>query len=372
MKKMLLIIMLCAITLTGCGKNSENSETNDEPATVNEIHKPITSTDTDKLLEEASTLLGEEYFVDGFLYVGNSYEKYNSYASENGLGDTKIYVEGTVLSTIDLSNEEMLMMDLFVEQEDGNQWCVGVAFANDVGDIVGKEIRVFGTYQGFSDNFNLPTMTVLDNDAKSKIQVKNNNGNYETIWSCEEYVWNYVYVQNGEQNDEPYFVYNGSGDDVITGVFVNDTSYAHIVKKSDSGYFGVKGYYGDDYDLLVNTTSSYDGTTILVANQEYDFEVNATGDWTLEIYKHGYTDQKSFSGCSDFVTPIFYKSDNVYEVTSTGSGYFVVKGYSAEGRELLINTTADDYSGKVMFSTDNGWAFFVVQTEREWSIKPVE
>lgn len=235
MKKMLLIIMLCAITLTGCSGNSEDSETNDEPATVNKTHKPITSTDTDKLLEEASTLLGEEYFVDGFLYVGSSYEKYNSYASENGLGDTKIYVEGTVLNTEDTSTEEMPIINLVIEQEDGNRWCVGVAYVDDLGDIVGKEIRAFGIYVGFSDKFNVPSMVVMDYEAKSKIQVKNDSGNYETIWSFQDYILEYVKEpeseqQSEQQNDEEYIPTMGE-----TNALKKAKSYLELMSFSYNG-----------------------------------------------------------------------------------------------------------------------------------------
>lgn len=206
MKKMLLIIMLCAIILTGCGghsENIENSETNEESAIANETHKPITNTDADELLEEANTLLGEEYFIDGFLYVGGSYEKYNSYASENGLGDTKIYVKGTVLNTEDTSTEDVPQIQMIVEQEDGNRWCVGVAYVDDLGDIVGKEIRAFGIYLGFSDKFNVPAMVAMDYEAKSKIQVKNDNGNYETIWSFQDYILEHTKEPQSEPESEP-------------------------------------------------------------------------------------------------------------------------------------------------------------------------
>lgn len=171
------------------------------------------------------------------------------------------------------------------------------------------------------------------------------------------------------QEPEPFFSYSGTGDDIVSGVKTESTSYAHIIH-GENGYFSVKGYYGDESDLLVNTTDSYDGTTLLFPNQEYRFEVSARGDWTIELYKIGTSSTDSLSGSGDCVTPIFLKTSDVYEITTNGGGYFSVKGWGNRDYDLLVNTTDENYSGKVMFDSKDDYAFFEIRASREWEIKP--
>lgn len=208
MRKILLSTMLC-LFLVGCGVTKEEHD-KAENERKEAIQESLSLEDGEKILEEAKETLEEASAIDGFLYASENYEKYNSYASENGLGDAKIYVEGTVLNAEDTSTEDMSIINLIIEQEDGNRWCVGVAYVDDLGDIVEKEIRAFGTYQGFSDKFNAPSMVTLDNEQKAKIQVKNENGIYETIWSIQDYLLEYlkekesVQEENEQKNDEEY------------------------------------------------------------------------------------------------------------------------------------------------------------------------
>lgn len=176
-------------------------------------------------------------------------------------------------------------------------------------------------------------------------------------------------TQSVETYTEPYFVYNGVGDDVISGVKTDGLSYAHIVHSGER-YFSVKGHYDDTYDLLVSTTNPYDGKTLIYSNKEYTFEVSATGEWTIELYKMGSTDQDTFAGHGDFVTPVFIGSSDVYEIITNGDGYFSVKGWTDSGYELLVSTT-DSYSGKVLLKAKNRAAFFEITGRRDWEIKPV-
>lgn len=202
MRKILLSAMFCLL-LVGCGITQEEHD-KEEKERKEDIQESLNLEEGEKILEESKEILEETSAIDGFLYASANYEKYNSYASENGLGDTKIYVEGKVLNTEETITEDMPIINLIVEQKDGNRWCVGVAYVDDLEDIVGKEIRAFGTYQGFSDKFKVPAMVALDNEQKAKIQVKNENGSYETIWSFQDYLLEYLKEQENvqEKNDE--------------------------------------------------------------------------------------------------------------------------------------------------------------------------
>lgn len=172
-------------------------------------------------------------------------------------------------------------------------------------------------------------------------------------------------------SEEPYFSYKGIGDDVVTGVVVEKESYAHITS-NDTHYFSVKGHYGGSYDLLVSTTDAYDGDTLVFAGNEYTFEVSGRGEWTIELYELGTSSEDSFEGNSDYVTPLFLSSSDIYEVETVGKGYFSVKGWIDGKYDLLVSTTDENYSGKVMFDSKNKYAFFEITGGREWSIKPIE
>mgnify|MGYP001098426879 FL=1 len=177
-----------------------------------------------------------------------------------------------------------------------------------------------------------------------------------------------------QENDSenPYWTYSGSGDDIVTGF--NSTksfSIAHIVNDGN-GHFAVKAHYDNKYDLLVNTTELYDGMTLIYPQKEYTFEITGRGDWKIEVYEMGVSTAEEFSGNGDFVTPIFLKNTDVYEISAKGKGHFAVKGWTDNGYQLLVNTTDEDYSGKVMFKDKEKYAFFEITASGEWRISPVK
>lgn len=174
------------------------------------------------------------------------------------------------------------------------------------------------------------------------------------------------------RESDPYYEYSGSGDDVISGFISNEGySFAKIIYNG-SGHFSVKGYYDNSYDLLVSTINHYEGSTLIYPEKEYTFEVKANGDWTIEIYSIGTSSIDEFTGSGDFVTPIFIGTSDIYEITSTGSGHFSIKGWCGRGYDLLVSTIDEDYSGKVVFEADSKYAFFVISSDREWTIRPAK
>lgn len=173
---------------------------------------------------------------------------------------------------------------------------------------------------------------------------------------------------------EPTLLYSfeGKGDDVITDVYIEKGKYVKFICM-DEGHKSLKVYFEDDWDLLVNSTEPYEGTTFLHIEYDTDvmFEINADEEWVLEIYDFGFCTNNDFSGTGDYVSPLFMPTSNVYEIKSKFDGHFSVKGYYGDFEwDLLVNTT-DPYSGKVLFEPDEEVAFFVVTADGEWSIKPV-
>lgn len=197
MKKKLMIILLAACVLaSGCGGNARERETE----SVNVSEETGKETGSDK--EESET-------IDGFEKA--EYEKFNSYAEENGLDGTLIYIEGKVLNQTKIGDSEPPLIFAVVEQKDGSRWSVGIASDSEIEEIKEKNVRVFGVYQGFSDVMNLPAMAVVSEDESkqepTRIEVEN-NGEYETVWKFSDYV-NAELEKEEKQNGE-------SGMDVLS------------------------------------------------------------------------------------------------------------------------------------------------------------
>jgi len=73
---------------------------------------------------------------------------------------------------------------------------------------------------------------------------------------------------------------NGEGDYVF-GIIGGTPDIAKIKGNSSSRYFAVLSY-GNDKDLLVNTTDPYEGEVIL-DSKTILFEVKAVGKWSIEV-----------------------------------------------------------------------------------------
>lgn len=170
---------------------------------------------------------------------------------------------------------------------------------------------------------------------------------------------------------ESFFSKTGSGDDIVTGLVVENYSYLKVTANSANRHFAIKAHYDNTYDLLINTTSAYNGgATLLYPEREYTLEITGTGNWTVEAFKLGTSSTDKFSAKGDYVSPIFVCSSDVYEIDAPGGGHFAVKGYhDAGGYDLLVNTT-DSYSGKVMLKQKGELCFFEVTGEREFTITP--
>jgi len=93
--------------------------------------------------------------VEGYKLA--NYETYDSPAKENGLGGTKIYIDGTFKRISDdaaiyamLDDGEHNWSIVFGHEQ---EWTL-----DDVKRFEGQRVRVFGVYTGFSAKFNVPTV----------------------------------------------------------------------------------------------------------------------------------------------------------------------------------------------------------------------
>lgn len=186
MKRVLCLVLIC-LFLVGCESKEE-----------------ISIEDADKILEEANDIIRESQEIDGFEKA--EYEKFNSYASQNGLDGTAIYITGKIINKTTQDDE---LLSFIVEQEDGNRWDVGIPISDNeseiIDDLINKNVRVFGTYTGFSDKLNVPCIVLVTKDTEMMDEVRIERGSekyaYETVWKFSDYI-NRTIGSNGSGNND--------------------------------------------------------------------------------------------------------------------------------------------------------------------------
>lgn len=97
-----------------------------------------------------------------------SFEKFNSYAEDNGLDLSKVTIQGTVKSVFDFAD----MSEFSIVTEDEGRWLVpliGVKYSKELDVLFDeKNVTIYGIYNGYSDIFLMPViyaeLIVLDGE----------------------------------------------------------------------------------------------------------------------------------------------------------------------------------------------------------------
>lgn len=166
-------------------------------------------------------------------------------------------------------------------------------------------------------------------------------------------------------------VYTGSGDSVIEITPLSGVYVFKINGNAGSDYFGVTGYdaSGNVVDLFVNTTTPYSGTVIDTSMSAVTLEIQATGDWSVElasIYTVPMIDQgETVTGAGDGVIYVTSYGSTATITGNENGAYFGVVSYGSSGNSLLVNE-AEPYSGTVMLSGDP--MILAITAEGDWSI----
>ena len=296
MKKLLAIILAVTFVICGCGKNEGSQETKEE-------------SNTNKTSESKED-------IDGFFYP--DYEKYNSYASENGLDGDLIYVEGKVISQILLGEGENKQLAINIEQEDKNRWFVSVPIKNTIDEIENETIRVFGTYLGFSDVTNSPAlMPVAIDEEKMKLGRIEllKDGEYSTIWGFED-------------------IYNDN-------LMVSDSYDESTENKKEKILIDLQNALGEKvgneaYDILVNQ--------IGFTNLEYVENTEGTGSYIMsssecDFILNAFPDDKVYRVFQPNGGIVFYEDDTlkatVKELESKTINYDDMSAYYIMAKEIV-------------------------------------
>lgn len=253
MKKIFFIFILFVLILCGCGEQEDLSITDENPELI------------------------ETEYIDGFEKA--DYDKFNSYAYENGLDGTLIYIEGIVLNEVHIDSKidwDAGIIVLTIEQSDGNRWTVGmpIAFADEeniIKDILDKKVRIFGTYGGYSDLFNLPSMLLAVDDLdimhKARIEVEE-KGEYTTIWSYSDYIENGIkYLDNNQVENESI-----SSEEAEEITEEDDSESQESKEENEAITTDMRNALASAKQYLNFTSFSYDGLIAQLEYEKYTYE----------------------------------------------------------------------------------------------------
>lgn len=175
MKKLLIVLMAASLLLVCCGVDDRYKEN-------------VNNDSSEETFSKISSENDSVEYIDGFEVA--EYDKFNSYAYENGLDGTMICIEGKVIAQTNIHSDgqDIPILVIVVEQTDGNRWSVMVRSESGLDDIEERKIRVFGTYGGFSDLMNLPALFVLidsgDPDEMKKMRIEMlEDEDYKEVWN---------------------------------------------------------------------------------------------------------------------------------------------------------------------------------------------
>lgn len=114
-------------------------------------------------------------FTNGYALA--DFEKYNSYASENGLSDSPIYIDCTISKVEVIGNDKAKALIGYATDIDGNEWLItlhSTMFDNEetYKHIIGKSLVLCGLYGGYSNDKKMPVIYLYQLLVKDSGEIK--------------------------------------------------------------------------------------------------------------------------------------------------------------------------------------------------------
>lgn len=159
-------ILVGSLVLSACSKpaNDPASATNASSATsISSVSEDEASNRLADNSEELNLFDIPKGFTKG--YEEAKFEKYNSYASDNGLGNTPIWIEGNLDNVSKVGSGDSAVFMGQVLLDDDNLWLVAldgciVSDKKTYSELIDHRVCIAGIYQGFSDVYEAPSMTM--------------------------------------------------------------------------------------------------------------------------------------------------------------------------------------------------------------------
>ncbi len=134
--------------------------------------------------------------------------------------------------------------------------------------------------------------------------------------------------------------------------------------------FIVHAYIGNRRELLINTVGEYRGDRLLSAKQPVSLNVEADGNWLIQVVPVSGGGQPAFSGNGDAVGSRFNPPGlGAWEFSHSGRRNFIVHLH-CNGRRSLIQNTVGEFSGSKIVEFGRGPCFWEVQADGAWSLTP--
>lgn len=183
-------------------------------------------------------------------------------------------------------------------------------------------------------------------------------------------------TEEPEEVDQPEAQsFSGSGAEVEQDISISGGLTVVEATHSGEENFQVSLVGGEFDDLFVNVIGEYDGeTAALIGEGEYTLDVEADGDWEVEIRQpraaSGDSLPQSLEGDTPEVHgPFEFDGSHVAAGSHSGEGNFQAHVYPAEGSfgELVFNEVGQ-YEGETTFR-HSGVGWVAVQADGDWSLE---
>lgn len=161
-------------------------------------------------------------------------------------------------------------------------------------------------------------------------------------------------------------VFEGSGDKILQ---FDSGPFTVKLTHSGSRNFIVRALEPDleESDLLVNEIGPYEGTVLAPYDEYGGLKIEGDGSWTAEVTS---TDalfasplRGDISGTGDSVFYWAIGERSVVSINHRGDSNFVVRIYTADGRDLLVNEIGN-YGGEQIMET----GIVEITADGSWSL----
>lgn len=235
-KKMIFLLLVFLLFICGCSK--------------------------DKIVQTENQEIGEEGKQDSVTEFQKAiFSEMNSSAKENGLGGTKVYINGLSKEKIEIDSG----YGFILEDEEKNEW---VILSEDniylEEKIIGNYVKIYGEYIGFSNVLNMPAINIDINGGKIELEEKPESEEIENISEKEIVFRDIPWGTNYETVEQTYGEMNWVtiyGEEFVTpsvDAVLLDNDYAgidfenkdiNIIASALNEETEVAGYTTSDIDL---------------------------------------------------------------------------------------------------------------------------
>ena len=198
--------------------------------------------------------------IDGFKKA--VYEDYNYQGSGQDKKGEMIYIEGTVTGYLAQSD----LVGVLLVDMDGNRWMVLIALRpfyslEKSKQLMGKEVRIFGEFRGFSETHEMPFLGTYKNDIKIQSISNEDEMLYISDFKAErnEFVDNPNEILYSEYTDANKASTEATSTGIVESVAKNISYWLNVYQKTEGGYelqqINFEEMYFDDAQNLLQLSA---------------------------------------------------------------------------------------------------------------------